>query len=217
MRISDLSRAADAPVPTIKYYIREGLLPAGERTSPNQASYGDEQLRLLRLIRVLVEVGGLSIAGVKEILAAADDRRSGVAGLVRAAQHAMVASLPREDEAWHHARTDVDAFLADLGWRIAPDSPARNALADVLFGLRTLGGEPTAAECFAEHADLATRLAAVEIARLPGTDAVRDDMAVALARMVVFESAFRALRLLAGEDAATRGDDLRPAPDGRPG
>ena len=37
MRIAELSQTTGVPVPTIKYYLREGLLPAGELTSPNQA------------------------------------------------------------------------------------------------------------------------------------------------------------------------------------
>ena len=37
MRISELSSVTGVPVPTIKYYIREGLLPRGERTAANQA------------------------------------------------------------------------------------------------------------------------------------------------------------------------------------
>ena len=41
MRIGELSRATEVPVPTIKYYLREGLLPHGELSSPNQASYGE--------------------------------------------------------------------------------------------------------------------------------------------------------------------------------
>jgi DNA-binding transcriptional MerR regulator len=38
MRIGELSKVTGVPVPTIKYYLREGLLPAGELSSPNQAA-----------------------------------------------------------------------------------------------------------------------------------------------------------------------------------
>ena len=37
MRVAELSRRTDVSVASIKYYLREGLLPAGERTGPNQA------------------------------------------------------------------------------------------------------------------------------------------------------------------------------------
>jgi MerR HTH family regulatory protein len=60
-------------VPTIKYCPREGLPRPGELTSPDQAQYDESylrQLRQLRLIRGLAEVGGLSIAAIGDLLAA---------------------------------------------------------------------------------------------------------------------------------------------------
>jgi DNA-binding transcriptional MerR regulator len=54
MRMAELSRASGIPVATIKFYLREQLLPAGERTGPNQSRYGEEHLRRLRLIRGLL-------------------------------------------------------------------------------------------------------------------------------------------------------------------
>ena len=37
MRISELARRSGLPVATVKYYLREGLLPAGEPTAATQA------------------------------------------------------------------------------------------------------------------------------------------------------------------------------------
>ena len=73
MRISELSATSGVPLPTVKYYLREGLLPAGERTARNQAEYGPEHLARLRLIRALIEVGRLSVADARAVLAASDD------------------------------------------------------------------------------------------------------------------------------------------------
>lgn len=73
MRIGELSRRTGVSVPTIKFYVREGLLPPGRLTSPNQAHYDEEHERRLRLVRVLIGVGGLSVAAVAEVLAAIDD------------------------------------------------------------------------------------------------------------------------------------------------
>ena len=41
MRISALATAADLPLATVKYYLREGLLHPGAATSATQASYDD--------------------------------------------------------------------------------------------------------------------------------------------------------------------------------
>ncbi|CAA9274079.1 MAG: Regulatory protein MerR, partial [uncultured Actinomycetospora sp.] len=73
MRVAELSRRTGVSVASIKYYLREGLLPPGERTSPNQASYGDDHVRRLRLVRALIDVGGLSVVGTRDVLAAIDD------------------------------------------------------------------------------------------------------------------------------------------------
>src|SRR5919204_6297357 len=72
MRIAELSRRSGVPIATIKYYLREGLLAPGERTSPNQARYHDAHLQRLRLIRALVDVGHLSIAATREVLDSID-------------------------------------------------------------------------------------------------------------------------------------------------
>ena len=44
MRISELSTRSGVPVPTIKYYLREGLVPEGARSSPTQAEYDEPTL-----------------------------------------------------------------------------------------------------------------------------------------------------------------------------
>ena len=64
MRISELSRRSGVPVATIKYYVREGLLPAGEPTAINQALYDERHLARIELIRALREGADLSIATI---------------------------------------------------------------------------------------------------------------------------------------------------------
>jgi DNA-binding transcriptional MerR regulator len=54
LSIEELAEAADVPVRTIRYYIGEGLLP-GPGSRGKLASYGEEHLARLRLIRRLVE------------------------------------------------------------------------------------------------------------------------------------------------------------------
>lgn len=40
VRMAELSRITGVSVPTIKYYVREGVLAPGEAISKNQALYG---------------------------------------------------------------------------------------------------------------------------------------------------------------------------------
>lgn len=67
MRIGDLSQATATPVETIRYYEREGLLPAPARTSGNYRTYDDthrERLQFIRHCRGL----DLSLDEVRELL-----------------------------------------------------------------------------------------------------------------------------------------------------
>src|SRR5262245_60997125 len=57
IKIADLSRRSGVSIPTIKFYIREGLLPRGEHTAPNQARYADTHLERLALIATLQRAG----------------------------------------------------------------------------------------------------------------------------------------------------------------
>lgn len=142
MRISALSRASGVPVATIKYYLREGLLAPGIPTARNQADYGEEHLHRLRLIRVLMEVGGLGVAAVRAVLEAIDDDRLSAHQLLGVAHTALgprTDDEPAPDDV-RAARADVAAFLTELGWQVRADAPAARALADVLAAHRRLRG-----------------------------------------------------------------------------
>src|SRR5712664_1393717 len=111
MRIAELSRDTGVPVPTIKFYLREGLIPAGERTSPNQMQYDETHVQRLKLVRALVDVGGLSVAGARNVLDGMGSPEISAVAAVGKAQYAMTA--PREhldDEASRTAAAEVDAL-----------------------------------------------------------------------------------------------------------
>ncbi len=206
MRISELSRASGVPVPTIKYYLREGLLPAGQSTAPNQADYDEAHLHRLRLIRALVGVGGLGIADVAAVLDAIADENLSAHKMLGVAHHALG---PPPDpgpvpEDVVQARAEVDLFLAELGWRVSADAPSRRKLADALVALRRLG-RPVDTEAFVPYAKAADELAARELAAMPAHAARADLVEGAVVGTVVFEAALVALRKLAQEHhSATR-------------
>ncbi|MDQ4008931.1 MAG: MerR family transcriptional regulator, partial [Actinomycetota bacterium] len=64
MQMSELARAGGVPVATVKYYLRERLLPPGVATSATRSTYDEGHLLRLRLIRALVEVGQLRLDAV---------------------------------------------------------------------------------------------------------------------------------------------------------
>ncbi|GGO12789.1 MerR family transcriptional regulator [Microbispora bryophytorum] len=167
MRIAELSRRTGVPIPTIKYYMREGLLPQGERTGPNQARYGEEHVRRLRLARALVEVGGLPVASAREALALIFSSGVSEFDVLGKAQYAL--TPPREragdgagDDAGDEAAAQVDELIARRGWQVKPGNPARRTLADALATLRRLG-EDDYLDLLETYAETAEQLADTEV------------------------------------------------------
>ncbi|MDR5692332.1 MerR family transcriptional regulator [Agromyces indicus] len=133
--MSELSRITETPVPTVKYYLREGLLPPGRRTSPNQAQYDDEHVRRIRLIRALLGPGGLDVATAREVIAAIDSDLP-LPHVFGVAQRA--ASVRVDDRAVDAAALErVDALLD--GFAIHPENPGRIAAAAVLEAFDAVG------------------------------------------------------------------------------
>ncbi len=205
MKISELSRASGVPIPTIKYYLREGLLTAGEPTARNQADYGELHLHHLRLIRVLIDVGGLGIAAVRAVLTAIADERLSAHEMLGVAHYALGPPPDRGPVADDlvRARKEVDEFVAGLGWQVGADAPARRKLADALVALRRLGREadPTV---FTPYAELADELAERELSTMPVGAPRADLVEHAVVGTVVFEAALAALRMLAQEHHSSR-------------
>lgn len=141
MRLSELSDRSDVPVATIKYYLREGLLPPGIRHTASRSDYGDAHLRRLRLVRALIQVGGMSVARTKEVLATADDdsldqhERFGAALQALAGEHGAPAD-PTPDS---RARSTVDELLAEVGWGKCQDSTQYWLLVGAVTSLERLG------------------------------------------------------------------------------
>lgn len=161
MRISELSQRSGVPVATIKYYLREGLLPAGELSSRTQASYGETHLRRLGLVRALVDSAGLSIARTREVLAAID-RPQPLLDLL---------SSVTDPGADHDAAVPRARALADeVGWGdVESGSEPMARLEETLAALDAAGFD-LSAERLRVLARLMDEVAAVEVAGIPVDD-----------------------------------------------
>ncbi|SQI37297.1 MerR family transcriptional regulator [Rhodococcus coprophilus] len=71
VRISELASRTRVPLPTVKYYLREGLLMPGRATSATQAQYDDNHVRRLGLVRALASQG-LPLDRIKVVVALVD-------------------------------------------------------------------------------------------------------------------------------------------------
>ncbi|MER7516741.1 MerR family transcriptional regulator [Streptomyces sp. NPDC126499] len=152
MRLSELSRVSGVPTPTIKFYLREGLLSPGLRTHTNQAQYDQGHLHRLRLIRALLDIGGLSLAAIGDVLAALAASGTGPGRLLRTARQPALGTTPGQADG--PATSEVLALVQRQGWRVSPDDPAIEAAAEVLDALRRLGRHD-----FAERLDAYARAA----------------------------------------------------------
>jgi len=68
MKIGELAEASGVPVPTIKHYLREGLLPEGTKTSRNMAYYPPELVDRIELIKQLQEERFMPLKAIKAVL-----------------------------------------------------------------------------------------------------------------------------------------------------
>lgn len=216
MRIGELAAASGVPVSTIKYYLREGLLAAGERTAPNQADYGPEHLGRLRLVRALVEVGGLGMADVRRVVIAMEAESRPLHEQLLLATHRPApgratakpatpsrTAATRSGPQWRQARALVRGLVEQRGWRVGPRSPALDRAADAVAAL--LDADLTAApELCAAYADAAQRLAEQEVAAALTLETPADVVRAVAVGSAAGDALFSALRLLARIEAAGR-------------
>jgi len=198
--MSELSAATGLTVPTIKYYLREGLVSAGARTAVNQADYDQGHVHRLRLIRALVEVGDLPIATVGAVLAALDDASRSTHDVLGVVHHALAfggaRAHPLRDA--DEAVAEIEQFIAGLGWQVAREAPSLRELARILATLRRLGWDVTA-EVFRRYADAADALASWELEQTDSDGHRSEVVEGAVVGTVLFEGALVALRRLAEE------------------
>lgn len=203
--ISELSRSSSVPIATIKYYLRERLLPPGEATAATRAEYGERHLERLRLIRALAEVGNLPLASIRRILSAVDNEDLGMHELLGTTQYALgpAIKIPDHDEEWRDARAQIDALLADLGWRVTRHSPAMGMLTQALVTLRRLGLAGSAAD-LRPYALAAAELGRHEVGRIDPSEPRMAVVEHAVIGMVLYEPVLLALRRLAQEHESAR-------------
>ena len=134
MRISELSAHTGVSVPTIKYYLREGLLPEGERSAPTQAAYGDAHVQRLRVIRALLD-SGVTIAETRRVLEALDTPPEKAHDLLGTAHAAIT---PPVDDTLD--LTEAEQLATQLGWEPGMCSETvLHAVARALQGLERAG------------------------------------------------------------------------------
>ena len=98
MKIGTLARQADVAIDTVRYYERQGLLPAPERTESGYRSYAPGDVARLRFIR-RAKTLGFTLGEIRELLELTGRREQDMAGVKSAAIQKLA---------------DVDARIAEL-------------------------------------------------------------------------------------------------------
>jgi DNA-binding transcriptional MerR regulator len=79
LRMRELAEASGVPAPTIKHYLREGLLPEPVKTSRNMAYYPPEFVDRIKLIKQLQEERYLPLKAIKDVLDSQERSRTSAA------------------------------------------------------------------------------------------------------------------------------------------
>lgn len=202
MRISELSAHTGVPVATIKYYLREGLLPEGRRSSPTQATYGDRHTERLRVIRALIE-SGVSVAETRRVLDALDDPPASPHDLLGAAHAAVLPAFDDDIDV-----TSAKRLVEGLGWQEGLcDEHVLAGVARALQGIDR-AGFAVPDEVMAVYLASMRSLARAEIAAVP-TDSPEAAVRYVVLGTVLAEPLLLALRRVAQQVASA--ERFRPA------
>ncbi|UUN29359.1 MerR family transcriptional regulator [Streptomyces sp. FIT100] len=209
MRLAELSERSGVPTATIKYYLREQLLPPGRRVSATQAEYDEEHLRRLRLVRALIQVGRIPVAVARDVLAAVADDSLGHHMRLGAA----VWSIPHgpepdeKDPATDRARRTAEALLERLDWsfgrQTGADSPAYRML---VAGIATMSrlGYPCDVEQLLPYARSAAELGVIDLDLVERYEDEEEQVEAAVALTVLYEPVLLSLRRLAQAEESHR-------------
>ncbi|MGQ4416753.1 MerR family transcriptional regulator [Streptomyces sp. SAS_269] len=209
MRLAELSERSGVSTATIKYYLREGLLPPGRQVNARTAEYDEEHLRRLRLVRAMIQVGRVPVAKVREVLGHVDDDSLGRTIRLGAAMWALpqVPDPDAEDEDVRAAHEEVAALLDRLGWenakRLTTISPAYRSLVVGVAAFRRLG-YGWGAEQLAPYAELMHRTAVLDLDNMETHPSEAERIEFAVLGEILNEPVLPALHRLAQEEETAR-------------
>ncbi|WP_369364156.1 MerR family transcriptional regulator [Streptomyces sp. CG4] len=209
MRLAELSRRSGVSTATIKYYLREGLLPPGRQINATTAEYDEEHLRRLRLVRAMIQVGGVPVTKVREVLGHVDDDSLPRTIRLGAALWALpqVPEPDEDDEYVQAAHQEVDALLDRLGWknakRLTTISPAYRSLVVAVAAFRRIGYD-FGAELLSPYAELMFRTAVLDLDNMETYPSQAERIEFAILGAILNEPVLQALHRLAQEEETAR-------------
>ncbi|MEU8654041.1 MerR family transcriptional regulator [Streptomyces sp. NPDC048737] len=209
MRLAELSERSGVSTATIKYYLREGLLRPGRQVNATTAEYDEEHLRRLRLVRAMIQVGGVPVATVREVLGHVDDDSLGRTVRLGAALWALpqVPEPDVHDDCLQAAHREAGELLRALDWRnaelLTSISPAYRSLVVAVAAMRRLGYDWDA-ELLVPYARLMHRAAVLDLDFVETRESEAERIEAAVLSAILVEPMLQALHRLAQEEESAR-------------
>lgn len=135
-----LAEVSNTTTASIKFYRREGLLPAGTRLTATRQDYDHGHVECLQLIWVRREEAGATIPDIRALVTVIDDPRRPLVDALEIAQ-ALAAGLSSAEAGGPSERREdpmIRDLLTQLGWPDVASGP-RRALGELLEGMRAAG------------------------------------------------------------------------------
>lgn len=198
MRVSELVERSGVPLPTIKFYLREGLLMPGEATSATRSSYGEQHLRRLVLIQALTEIVGLTVQKAGVVIALIEHPEPDLFDTLGKAVAALPPYLDEPAEDYPLAR----AALVKIGQLYDPGYAAVGQLERALAAAAAVG-IPMGDDRLAGYAEHIMAIAEIDIAAMP-TDTAESAVEYSVLGTAIYEPVIAAMRRLAHQDLAQR-------------
>lgn len=198
MKISELSNRTGVTIATLKFYLREGLLPQGELSSPNQADYDERHVRRAALIRALREVAGLSIAQIGRIVSALDEGEATIE-VLGAATDSLGGAAPGElTPEQERIGEELDELLRRLNLPTRPDALARQQIIRAFQTVREMLFPGAPVDILMVYAVPMQQVARVETDTIPDLMTLEPEATVekAVLGMALFEPIILAFRRL---------------------
>ncbi|AWB85630.1 MerR family transcriptional regulator [Mycetocola zhujimingii] len=205
MKISALVERTGVPRATVKFYLREGLLPAGTSTGATQAEYTEDHVRRLRVIQALTSVAGLPLSKVKVVLDLIDNPGDDLFSALGRAVGSLPPYRDQADTDFPRAR----AALERLGQMYDPDYAATAQLEHALEAAEE-AGVGLSDERLELYGRQVRGIAEFDLAGMGGSELSPIEYAVL--GTALHEPVIIALRRLAHQDIAAQ--RFGPSPEG---
>ena len=202
MWISELSERTRVPIDTIKHYLRIGVLHRGRPIADRRSEYDETHVERLRLIRAMIEVGGMRLDTVRRVFDSVDESQASLRDALGQAHYELSRRFLDDDhEPSAESLATVDGVIARQGWDIWEHSAHRAALA---ASLDTLGEVDSSVNdnLLDFYARMAGEIAAFEISHVDASSSHDAAIRNVVIGTVLYEPLIILLRRLAQEHAS---------------